>query len=83
MPYDSEPTGSDTTDMPAPEGEGEVHIPKENLPEGISEGDTLVCTGMDETGCSFKLQKGGEGKESWEDEALKSLSPRAPQEGAA
>ena len=66
----------------APE-EQSVNIPKETLPAGISEGDTLVCTGMDDTGYTFKHQKGKSDQgESWEDETRKAMSPRSPMEGA-
>lgn len=61
--------------------EQEVHIPTENLPEGIAEGDTLVCVGQDETGHTFKIKKAAGETESWEDEARRAMSPRATEEG--
>lgn len=63
---------------------GETHISSDQLPADIKEGDMLVCTGMDESGCTFKLEKGkGGGGMSWEDEARETLSPRKGGEEAA
>jgi len=97
MPYDSmpgkdpEPAGdmAGGSDMP-PEKEGmeqnePIHIQADMLPPGIKEGDCLHCTGMDENGCSFELEK-GEGPatgESWEDGFRKEMSARSPREEAS
>jgi hypothetical protein len=66
-------------------GMDEIHIAADQLPQGIKEGDMLVCTSMDEAGCSFRLEKSAGGKGggmSWEDEARQAMSPRNKEEGA-
>lgn len=77
MPIETKPMAAD--------GEASdqgIHIAAEQLPAGISEGDCLRCTGMDESGCTFTLEKGEGAKESWESDLRKEMSPTAPQEGA-
>ena len=62
-----------------------IHIQSDMLPQGIKEGDCLHCTGMDENGCQFELEKGEgpETGESWEDSFRKEMSAMSPQEGAS
>ena len=87
MPYDTEKTGNSPMagDMEGAGGDmagddaGQketIHIQSDMLPQGIKEGDCLHCTGMDENGCQFELEK-GEGPnngESWEDGFRKDMS---------
>ena len=62
-----------------------IHIQSDMLPQGIAEGDCLHCTGMDENGAQFELEK-GEGPntgESWEDSFRKEMSASAPTQEAS
>ena len=62
-----------------------IHIQADMLPPGVKVGDCLHCTGMDENGCQFELEK-GEGPatgESWEDGFRKEMSAMAPKEEAS
>jgi hypothetical protein len=57
-----------------------IHIASDMLPPGIKEGDCLHCTGMDENGCQFELEK-GEGPntgESWEEGFRRDMSAQNP-----
>lgn len=62
---------------------GSIQIPSEYLPPNIKEGDSLRCTTMDESGCSFVLETGETAEEpEWEDDFRKEMSPREPQQEA-
>lgn len=96
MPYDMDEAGKppaaaglDAGSETPGEGEaGEdktIHIASDMLPPGIKEGDCLHCTGMDDNGCQFELEK-GEGPatgESWEDGFRRDMSASNPTEEAS
>ena len=76
--------GGDTGEKTG-ESQDTIHIQSDMLPPGIKEGDCLHCTGMDENGCQFELEKGEGPKtgESWEDSFRKEMSATKPTEEAS
>lgn len=67
-----------------PEAAEPIQIPSDALPDGIAKGDTLVCTGTDENGCTFELKKAEaeeeDGEEKWAEDIRGAMSPTAETE---
>lgn len=85
MAYDMQKPGEEPGAMAGETAAESIHIPKESLPDSIKEGDCLRCTGMDDSGCTFALEKGDsmEGDGGWESELRKQMSPREPGQEAS